>query len=497
MIDLRKVSLLLWVKLKLHWREAREDFLPLAVSPMVLGAIYLGFGDLGSKIYLRLQARISAELIASHLPYWIFVASVILVAVSLPNLIKELFAYEPDDGYLRALPIHPFERLLVTLVFRMLRNLVFGLGMAYLAWRIRTDFLGRPNDLLPPASAGLLFALIFSPLEILLVLILAKLRSLGWGRFPLLIMAGLAVSYAIHRQGEDRINPLLYPFYAVAESARLPGEATAWAYLRPTLLGILTILILSAAAALAFKAWSETLVPSVERAQQRERVLLRGFFNVVLNRFRDHRVAALLKRDLILTLRVFHRGIFLNFAAALFCTGLLVYLVVRFRIYTGPYLFVLSTGTCALGGFSLSLIAARLLKYQADFLWIDKSAHLDADSFWLSKVLFTNVLSLLFMPALTGLALAIFPNPPLRELARIVLVSSLITIMVASFTGSLAYEFERHPVLALFFCFMASVPLALFIVATYWWLVIFIFPFAMHHLKNRGLSRIRMILKHG
>ncbi len=174
----------------------------------------------------------------------------------------------------------------------------------------------------------------------------------------------------------------------------------------------------------------------------------------------------------------------------------MVYSARRFHMYSGENLFLLSTSTCVMGAFSISLIAAWLQRYQLQFIWIEKSSRLDAYSLWFSKVLLANTLSLLSMPLLTTLTLSVFTKLPLGELATIFMVCLLFTAAVASATGSLIYEFESHPALALCFCFMASVPISVVLLATYWWLMFFVFPVGMHYLKDRGIERVRVILRY-
>lgn len=493
MFDLRKVSLLLWVRLKLRWREAREDLFSLAMAPPILGALYIGFNDLGRKMYLKLQSALSVDFILVSLPYGVFFLSVVVFVISLPNFIRNLFAYETNESYLRALPLRPSDRAVSVLIAGAVRNLVPGGLVGYLAYRIHADFLQLHDGPMLFITVAVLFALIFTPLEILYVLVLAKARCLTGRRFLIMIGLWISVAYLLHRNHWDRFNLFLYPFFPITRLMSLPSARTAFYLL---LSGALVGLFASVAVVI-FNAWSESLSDVVITSQRRERVVLRSFFKLVLDRISNHKVAALVKRDLVLTLRVFHRGILINLAAVFFFMVLLVYFTARYDIRTGPYLLVLSTGLCALGVLSISLIAVRLLRYQLEFIWIDKSLAIDAHDLWFGKVLFANLLSLLSVPTLTAVALAIFPRPLLSEVAYVFAISVVMTVVVASFTGSLVYEFERHPVLALFFCFMASVPLIIIMVATYWWLIFFIFPYAMHHLKDRGLSRVRIIMKYG
>lgn len=497
MIDFRKTYRLLRVTWTMAGRAAREDALPLAVAPIVIGGAFYAFSGMGERIYAKLQARLSAEALSAHLLFGLFVAVLFCLSVALPNLIRDLFAAEPEDRYVRTLPIRRSERLLAIMTLRWLRNLIPGAALGYAVYWLRTDFF----HVGPAASGmmagiraalvGLLFALLLAPMEIIVVMVLARLRALTWARFAPALGLVLAVSFALHREGWDSFNPLLYPLVGLWALIESPSGAPA------ALLSAATAVILAFAAASAFKAWAEAPLPAEVAGPTQDARMLWAFFRRFPRGLLDPQSAALLKRDLILTRRVFHRGILLNVAIAGFFLLLMVFLIGRYQILAGESLFVLATGTCALSAFSLSLIAARLLKYQKDFLWIDQCSHVSAESIWLGKVVFTNLLSLIAVPPLTVAAVAAVTGAPWRELGLIFIVGALITSMVASFTGSLVYEFEGHPLVALFFCFMASVPLAFFMVASYWWLVFIVFPFAMHHLKNRGLSRIKVILKYG
>ncbi len=496
MLDFKKVFRILSAKLKSKFREAREDLFPLAISPILILALYLGFRDLGSTAFLKLKSVLLPQFILTDLLFWIFLLALLFFVISLPDLVNVLFAFEADDRYLRALPLRPAERYGAMLARRLARNLGPGLLVGTLIYWLRLGILRLPAGLVPSMSAGLVFTFALTPFEILAAQSLAKLKCLSWNRFLLAIGSVVVISFTLHISNHDHLNIFLIPFLAVHEFALLNAEVTSRPYFKNLSIGVLTSLTVAGLGFLTFVAWPASELRSSELFTRRPTMLNWLLGIAMLRRFFDGKVLALLKRDLILTSRIFHRGIILNFAAALFWLAVMVYSARRFHIAAGSELFLLSTSTCVMGAFSIALIAAWLQRYQLRFVWIEKSSRLDPYSLWFSKVLLANALSLLFMPLLTTLTVSVFTKPPLGELVIIFVVCLLFTAAVASATGSLIYEFESHPALALCFCFMASVPISIVLLATYWWLMFFVFPVGMHYLKDRGIARIRIILRY-
>ncbi len=404
----------------------------------------------------------------------------VLTAVGLPSALREVFAIRTPDSTLDYLPLAPSRRFGLIALTQAARNLP-GFAAAWVGIALLAEAAGgatpHPAELLAPLLATALMQIgggmlllrwgLFSTGRLLalggtllaLAWVVRDAAGLVWAGGPLAIPAGLwaaKLSAALHGPGEVGL---------------CAGQSAQWG----------AALLLLAAAGWAYGAWREEDRQLAEEALAQRRRLLAGLERR-LTRWTGRAGAALLARDLRLTLRGFVPATAVSIALAALCLA--------GGFLGGPRLeeawraLAAQLGV-ALACVSLSALAPLMLARQIPTSWIELSSGAAPEALWKAK----NQLALaVSAPALLlGLALGWTLGLDGLEYAAFAARIAMSWLTVGTVLGLLAFEIAPSPALGLLLGGLFSIGLCgFYALPDYWPIGVFLYAYVMHYLKERA-----------
>jgi ABC-type multidrug transport system fused ATPase/permease subunit len=404
----------------------------------------------------------------------------VVTAAGLPSALREVFAIRTPDSTLDFLPLPPSRRFGLIAITQAARNLpTFAAAWAGLALLARAagGTTAHPVELLGPLLATAMLQ------------VAGGMLLLRWGLFTtarLLALGGALLALAWAARESDVLvwatGPLAVTarFWAAKLSAALhaTGEPGVWAT-QP--LQWTAALLLLSAAGWAYARWREEDRQLAEEALAQRRRLLGGLERR-LARWTGRPTAALLARDLRLTLRGFVPATAVLIALAALClTG---------GFLGGPRLeeawrpLAAQLGV-ALACVSMSALAPLMLARQIPMSWIELSAGAPPQSMWKAK---TQLALALSVPALLlGLSLGWTLGLDGAGYAAFAARLAMGWLTVGTVLGLLAFEIAASPALGLLLGGLFSIGLCgFYALPDYWPIGLFLYAYVMHMLKERA-----------
>ena len=412
-----------------------------------------------------------AELLAAGLAL-----TVLLTAAGLPSALREVFAIRTPDSTLDALPVDPKLRFGLIALTQTARNLP-----GFAATWVGIALLAEAADGSTPDAAQWLAVMA----AVALLQILGGLILLRWGLFRTGRLLGLAaVLLALAWFVRDwpaavwASGPLAIPagFFAGQLGAALHGGGASSAV--PVAALALALLF---AGGWAYGRWREEDRERAEAALAQRRRLLSGLERR-LTKPMGREVAALLARDLRLTLRGFVPATAVAIAMAALClTGGFVGGMRVGEAWKAP---AAQLGA-ALACLSLSALAPLMLARQLPMHWLELSSGAAPSALWKAKSRLALIVS---SPALV-IALALGPALQLEGWLYFAFAArvALGWITMATIIGLLSFEIAPSPALGLLLGGLFAVGVCgFYAIPDYWPLGVFLYAYVMNALKERA-----------
>ncbi|HYN85531.1 MAG TPA: hypothetical protein VER32_09770 [Pyrinomonadaceae bacterium] len=461
-------------------RWAREHLYLLAVlGPVVVGMTYFGVG------------RLVREGEWSVTTAWAVAAGVgaaaALVVLGMSRASAEIYHVRRPESFFESLPVETDTHFHVALVSRAARTL----PTAFVAVVART--LAGVGPLL---DAALVPALLVFVAVVSLAEVASALQWIHWGHARSRSPAAGALAFVV--PGLFVCGLLLV---VIVSPAKLP-EAWRWAALAAGAAW-------SAAAFLLARGWHARWRRSdMEFARRLGAVAGRDLRGVgVLTRRLNASTAALVARDLRLTLRRFSSAVYVSAGLAA------LILVALFALLTTGVLPEGEPGAaaswldatwlapvaatkvaCVLATVALSSLAAPLVAHELSRFWVERAAGAGAADVSRAKLWYARVVSAP-APAAAWAAGALSGEVPAFYVAPLLLENLWLWLLVSTVVGSFAFEIPEQPGLAL--VLMSCTGLAAGLLVAWLWPVGFFLLPAIPSLVERGAMRARYYLIEG
>lgn len=472
----------------------------LALGPLFLGgALWIAERYLGQYRQLLTEELGAQAVRPSAFGYTL---ALLLSAVALASMRRELYPLHTADFWLELLPVTERTRLVAAWLAGMLRLLPAVALILFLAivalpvdppdWPLRLGWLLRLLLVVP----------ILALVQMLVALVAAHFspwRGLRAAVAVLLLAALFGISFVAEPGWWTDLA--LWPFTAAALQletviAQAAGALTPAPIGAAEILGsAVTALALAVVVALAGLRWRRRDLEHLQRSGRR-RVEGRGGrrFAELLSRL-GRPVAAQLLRDLLLVLRRFSPAVDLALAFALLSYAGVVFGLPSLALSPGWQLRLAQLG-CLLATAALSGVVPWLLEYQLPRFWIEKSTGVELQQIWAAKPWLARILALptlLFGVVVLTWQSAAVAAPGLST-AGIVLSYLLAAWMVASTYGVAVFEVAERPLLGWLFSTligMAFAVLVIFVPAAWWlWAIAYIVVAGL--LKERAARRVQL-----
>lgn len=450
-----KLPLLIGAALRERQRWARQHLYALLVlSPLVGGMTYFTLARVVSYAPQGWQPTPAWGLAVMSL------AVAALKVLSMSRASAELFHLRRPEAVLDALPAAPETHLHAALAARAARTSAIALA-ALVARAFLLDGEENVLEALPPLVA---FVLVVAPAELF--------AALNW------IHRG-------HRRGRARAFAalaVLAPCCALAgvllllavRPAALPGGAGAWWWLMPA--GGLCGVALYALTRRLHARWRAADIEYAKRLQAGGGDFDSRAVRAVAERVRRRPVAALLARDLKLTLRAFSSAVYV---AALLAALWVALLAVMLSTDWVPASYMLPPGggeasglgawfeltwlapavaakvACVLAALSLVSLLPVLVSHQLPHLWLERAAGAVGEDLWRAKMWYARLVTLP-APLLAWACCVLAGGVPLAYAPALLAECVWLWWLVSTLAGSLAYEVPEQPSLALVLMWFAG-----------------------------------------
>jgi hypothetical protein len=414
------------------WRWLGENgFTLFFMAPLILGGAALIF-----QPYVEAAGRVlregADEWITGHAAAAVAALAAGLLVARFSGTVRDVYALNPADHYLDALPVSVWARLHVVLATRVLKAIPIAAALLfalYLAGPPEARLAEVARSWGPALAVG---AVAFGLVETTLALVLVRIGMVGAVR--------LALAGAI----------------AIATAAFLVdalGRAAAG-------LAVVAYPI----AAFGFARWR---IEDRERARE---ALARARrtgprFERLADRLFGPQTGAQIMRDLRLVRRGFSTIVYLAVGAALLFPGLAAWAAGRYALEPAERSLAIESAT-VLSAFALASVTHALVSYERPRLWIDLTSGVEPSQFprakrWVGRLLGTPAMVLGCVAALA----AGVPIGPLEvgKLAWLAWATSTLTAV-------LCYEVAERPAAGVVFAFIAAAGIALLFVffAPFW-----------------------------
>lgn len=402
--------------------------------------------------------------------------TVLLTAAGLPSALREVFAIRTPDSTLDALPLDAKWRFGLVVATQTARNLP-GFAAAWVGIALLAEAAGGSTPHPAPWLAVMA--------AVALLQILGGLMLLRWGLFRNGRLLGLAAALLtlawFVRDWPAAIwagGPLAVPaFYLAGEiaAALLGGAGPAVLFTMALALALLF------AGGWAYGRWREEDRERAEAALAQRRRLLSGLERR-LKKPMGLAVAALLARDLRLTLRGFVPATAVAIAMAALClTAGFVGAMRADEVWKAP---AAQLGV-ALACLSLSALAPLMLARQLPMHWLELSSGAPAEALWKTK----NRLALLVSSPVLLAGLALGPTLGLEGWLYLAFAARIALgwVTVATIIGLLSFEIAPSPALGLLLGGLFAIgACGFYAIPNYWPLGLFLYAYVMNALKERA-----------
>jgi hypothetical protein len=505
----RKLFLLASAELRDRWRWARQHLYALLIlSPLVLGMTYLTLARMASyDLQLTTPTPIVQILLAA-------VSVLSLIALNLSRASREVYHLRQPAIFSEALPVRRATHLRLALLARLGRTLVLGLVLLIL----RSLLLDDGPQANGPASLG---ALLLFVVLIPLAEVYAALNWIHWGHVRDKQAVAVALVVLLITAGVNGL--LLVLFFNPAAVAELTARLAASSAVRAG--GVPVKSIVYAGAFLwagliywlahgAHERWRATDIDYAQRLRQGGRLRL-GLIGL-LHRRMPQSVAAMLDRDLRLTLRTFSSAVYVAAGVcALLVLSLLVVLTTNV-LPSGPEFlggltaFGWASATwlpaviaiklaCALSAAALGVVVPVLVYYQLPHLWLERATGATGEDVWKAKLWYARavtlpvVLLIYTLGAGVGVMVKQGGGVPLYYVVPLLAECLWLWWLVSTIAGALAFEMPDRPELAIVMILTMSISMGT-LTAVLWAMGVGFYGITIAGVAERGAARARFYL---
>lgn len=463
-------------KLRILRRTLWEDgFVLFVLGPIIVGGFWFILQPTLARAADWIQAA-SANLVHADFLAAGLALTIALIAAGMPSALRETYAIRTADVTLDALPLGPRLRFGLITITQLVRNIP-GFAAVWVAYLLLAEASGgrppHPAGLLPPMAA-------VTVLQLLGALVLLRMGLFRTGRLLALAAGMLALAWVVRSVPEAVwvSGPLALParFFADRIAMALRGGSPVLDFSV-----IVVVVVARFISVQLYLRWREEDRERAEQALAQKRRLLSGFEQRLSPRL-GLPGAALLARDLRLTLRGFVPATSVAVAMAALC---LTAGFVGGRELQVAYRDLAAQLGVALACLSLSALAPLMLARQLPMHWIELASGAPAEALWRTKCRLALAISLpaLLVGLAAGLALGLEPGDYLAFALRLVL--SWVTM--ATIIGLLSFEIADSPALGLLLGGLFSVGVCgFYAIPNYWPLGVFIYAYIMNALKQRA-----------
>lgn len=467
MSERRKLFLLASAELRDRWRWARQHLYALLVlAPLVLGMTYVTLARMASY-------DLALETPSAPLRLLLAVLSVLaLIALNLSRASREVYHLRQPAAFSEALPVERATHLSLALLARLGRTFAFALALLILRSLLRDDPL-VVTALASPISLFLAIMLIT------LAEVYAALNWIHWGHTRDKQVAGLAALLLLITAVVSA--SLLLLFFDRAAVAEITGALTTSTSAlagrdQPPIndivyaVGCLWATSIYVITRRAHERWRATDIDYAQRLQQASRLNLEALS--ALDRKLPRSVAAMLERDLRLTLRTFSSAVYVAAGVCALLTLSLLVALTTDVLPSGPEFigglmaFGWASATwlpavisikmaCALAAAALGSVLPVLVYYQLPHLWLERATGAQGADVWKAKLWYARAVTLpvVLLIYLAGVIAGVIGNQgggvPLSYVAPLLAECLWLWWLVSTIAGALAFEIPDRPELAI------------------------------------------------
>jgi hypothetical protein len=465
-----KLFLLASAELRDRWRWARQHLYALLIlSPLVLGMTYVTLWQAASyDLVLEPPSPVIQILLA-------ILSVVAVIALNLSRASREIYHLRQPAIVAEALAIERATHLHMALLARLGRSLVFGLVLlvlrSLLSDEVAADF---------HALGALLLAIVL----IALAEVYAALNWIHWGSTRDSRAAGLALFVLLISACVGGLllvlffNPAAAGGPPPAQTASLAAQGTSpvgyLIYAGGGLCACLTFLLTSR----VHERWRAADIDYAQRLGRASRLSLDVVG--VFNRRMPRSVAAMLARDLQLTLRIFSSAVYVAAAISLLLILLLLVLLTAGVLPSGPEFIggLMALGwasatwlpaviaiklACVLAAAALSSVLPVLVYYQLPHLWLESVTGATGEEVWKAKLWYARIVTLpvVLVSYIAGVMVGTTVNQgggvPLLYVVPLLAECLWLWWLASTVAGALAFEMPDRPELSIVLILTVSI----------------------------------------
>ncbi|MGB7922389.1 MAG: hypothetical protein WCF57_04015 [Pyrinomonadaceae bacterium] len=504
----RKLFLLANAELRDRWRWARQHLYALLIlSPLVLGMTYLTLARMASYDLALERPPTAVQIMLAAL------SVLALIALNLSRASREVYHLRQPAFFSESLPVRRATHLRLAILARLGRTLVLGLVLIILRSLLLGDAV-RVTDI--ASLAALLIFVVLIPLAE----VYAALNWIHWGSLRDKQAVALALLVLVMSAGVSGLLLVLFfnPAGVAEFTARLAPSLAARA---PSVVayiiyagGCLWAASIYWLAHRAHERWRATDIDYAQRLSQGGRLNL-GLIGF-LHRRMARSVAAMLDRDLRLTLRTFSSAVYV---AAGVCLMLVLSLLVALTtnvLPSGPEFlgglaaFGWSSATwlpaviaiklaCALAAAALGCVVPVLVYYQLPHLWLERATGATGEDVWKAKLWYARVVTLPVVLLIYTLGVAVGAvvkqggGVPLVYVVPLLAECLWLWWLVSTIAGALSFEMPDRPELAIVMILTMSISMGA-LTAVLWPMGVGFYAMAIAGVAERGGARARYYL---
>lgn len=463
-----QLLLLARAELRDRWRWAREHLYALLIlAPLVLGMTYWTLSRAASyDLVLATPSAIIQILLA-------VICVLAVIALNLSRTVRELYHLRQPAIVGESLPVETVTHLHLALLARLGRSVVFGVVLFVL------HSLWREGWAIDPAA---LVALLLNVVLIALSEVYAALNWIHWGSTRRKKEAGLALVVLLLAATVSGL--LLLLFFNPRSATEMTGALLAARQSGATIIylmyacGVLLAGLIYSLARAAHARWRARDIDYAQRLRQGSSLKLTVIG--VFRRRMTESVAAMLARDLRLTLRTFSSAVYVALGLCVLLVLLLVMVLTTNVLPSGPEFIggLMSFGwasatwlpaiiaikvVCVLAVAALGSVLPVLVYYQLPHMWLERTTGATGADVWKAKLWYARLvtLPLVLLIYSVGVVAGVMSGQgggvPLSYVAPLLAECLWLWWLASTAVGALAFEMPDRPELAIVLALTVSI----------------------------------------
>jgi hypothetical protein len=491
----RAMFLLISAELRDSWRWALQHlYVLLILGPLVIGMTWLTVINSSSYISdFQAPSLVAQILVALAFP-------IALITLNLSRASESLYHLRQPSTFAEALPVKPVAHLNLTVLTRLWRTCIIGVSLFFARYLFSTTSSVTGAEIL----CLIVLVLLLSVAEVY-----AALNWIHWNhthersdaaKACLIVLiaagvAGLCLLAFMNPEGTREFAGLV----TLRRSSRTLTSSVM-------VLGSAVTALIYFLMRRAHDDWRGLDIDYTQRLRQGSRWSLSN--TVLLRRRFSPRVAAMLARDLQLTLRSFSSVVYVASALSILSI-LLMFILLTGGVLTSAKDFLPGKPglgwasatwlpsslaiklTCVLAVASTSSIVPLLVHYQLPHMWLERAAGATGKSVWETKLWFTRLATLPVVLAVCFISIPVIlagAQVPASYVVPLILECVWIWWLVSTAAGALAFEMPDRPELAMVVILSVSVSVGA-LSAILWVMGLGLYGMTIDQLRLRGAAR--------